>query len=152
MKQVLPLMLIAIIVGGALFFLSDSYEEERFLPEWSNIQTTENWEVTLFFNEIHSDTPEIGVRLELLSGDHEIAALEFFMETWHGGFYYQDLTMNNFDGTVIYSENCQFCTGDEPEYGYGNLVLNWRQNGEIYTEFIYFDVLANGLWFQQQKK
>ncbi|MDQ0258035.1 hypothetical protein J2S74_005498 [Evansella vedderi] len=140
MKQFFPFILIAGIVGAAMFFLSDNYEEERFDPYYSFEERSMYWEYTVFLEDVSEEVPEIGVRLHFINENkkRDINALEFFVETDYGGFYYQDLDINDFNGEIIYTEPCDFCLSNGRLNVYGNIYINWRENDEIYSDWLHF--------------
>ncbi|WP_078597505.1 hypothetical protein [Evansella clarkii] len=140
MKQILPFILIAVLVGGAMFFLNDDYEEAAFDPDWTDERSIAGWDMTLFLNNGSGKDQEIGFKLEYagLAEEPNIEALEVFVVTEHGTFFYQDLDIEEFNKEIIYSVPCDFCSEAEGSYSYTEIILNWRQTG--YTRQEYFDM------------
>ncbi|MDG5786280.1 hypothetical protein QA612_02175 [Evansella sp. AB-P1] len=144
MKQFIPFLVIAVIVGGAMLFLGDSYEEESFEPFSTQERWSQYWDMTIFLEESSEDLPNLGVHLEFERDDVVIDAIEFFVNTDHGGFFYQDLEMDEFEETILYSELCDFCEELESDDVDGVLMMNWRQDGEIRSEFFHFRLPLDG--------
>lgn len=146
MKQIVPFILIAVIVAGAMFFLNDSYEEERIDPFYTYEESSMYWKYKIYLEEVvDEEAPEIGVRLEFLEEEkaEEIDALEFFVDTQQGGFYFQDLDIEEFDGVITYSELCDFCEKLEEIPTYANLIISWRQQGELHSDYLHFNLDIN---------
>ncbi|MCE7792219.1 hypothetical protein K8O68_07240 [Salipaludibacillus sp. CUR1] len=145
MKQIMPFILIGLIVAGVMFFMRDDYEEP-FRPELSDEVTESHWTATFFINDIGSDSAETGLRLESNNEQmtsEEITAIEFFAETDVGGFFYQDLELEDFNGVLLHEEACEACGQIEGETVQASAVVNWRESGETKTEHFNFRVLIN---------
>lgn len=137
----MPFVVIGLIVGGAMFFLNDSYKEE-FDPGWSQEQDGYEWNMTVFLEDVHRDVPEIGVRLERHREDVDIEAIEFFFETGYGGFYYQDLDVNQQDGVFTYTEDCDFCQEADMNSIPGTIMINWKESGLLKTEHFSIEIVV----------
>lgn len=140
MKQFLPFIIIAVIVGGAMFILSDSYEEELLETFYTYDGRSEFWQYDIFLRGGKEGTTEIGVTLHFL---HEEAfdameAFEFFVDTPYGGFFYQDLDVTDFDGKISYTEECGFCELVTEPNIYGNMIVNWRGENQIVSDYLSF--------------
>ncbi|MFA9559210.1 hypothetical protein ACERII_18020 [Evansella sp. AB-rgal1] len=140
MKQIFPFILIAVIIGGAMLFLKDDYEEAaEFDPLLTHEEWSQSWMATFFLEEGENEEEyNIGVKLELEREDVEIDAIELFVDTQYGGFFYQDLHIEEFDGMLMYSEACNLCGENTDGYINGNMMLNWKQNGNIRSEYFHF--------------
>ncbi|PYZ92433.1 hypothetical protein CR194_16530 [Salipaludibacillus keqinensis] len=148
MKQMIPFLVIGVIVAGAMFLLRDEYEEP-FQPDLSDEVTQNDWNAIFFINDIENDVAEVGLRLTFINEDlepDEIDALEFFVEfddTELNGFFYQDLEVEQFDGTVKHGEECQECSENLGEKIVASAVVNWRANGETKTEQFHFGLVTD---------
>ncbi|MCD8510243.1 MAG: hypothetical protein LRY73_10460 [Bacillus sp. (in: Bacteria)] len=140
MKQFLPFILIAIIVGGAMFILSDSYEEERLDTFYTYEGSTEFWQYDIFMQDGKEGATEIGVQLQFLIEEafEEMEAYEFFVDTPYGGFFFQDLDVTDFDGKITYTETCEFCELVTERNVYGNMMVNWRRGNQIVSDYLSF--------------
>ncbi|UTR09065.1 hypothetical protein MM300_14165 [Evansella sp. LMS18] len=137
MKQIIPFIIIAALIGGAMFFLNDDYQEAAFDPGWTNEQSVADWDITLFLENGPGSDREIGFMLEYagLAEDPDIDALEVFVLTEYGSFFYQELDIEEFNKEIIYSVPCDFCDEAERSYTNTNIMLNWRQNGHTRQEY-----------------
>ncbi|UCZ54127.1 hypothetical protein LGQ02_04930 [Bacillus shivajii] len=144
MKQLMPFVLIALIVGGAMLFLNDSYEAELD-PDWSQTEAMDHWEMTFFLDNVHEEKPEVGVKLESIREEIDIEAIEFFVDTQYGGFFFQDLDVEGGTRSFTYTEECDFCLEAERNMLPGNVIVNWREKDEdrIFSEFFHFDIQLN---------
>ncbi|MBU9710201.1 hypothetical protein [Evansella tamaricis] len=148
MKQLFPFILIAAIIGGVMFFMNDDYEKDRFEPVNSIETISVDWVATLFVDDTHLEVPTLGVRLESRKDDMDLEAIEFFLESERGGFYYQDLNVQQFNGEISYSEPCEFCDQTDSIYSYVNVQVHWKeQDGYIMSDYFHFDfpTLLSGL-------
>ncbi|WP_146159158.1 hypothetical protein [Alkalicoccus saliphilus] len=112
MKQIIPFILIAGIVAAAVFFLRDDYEE-TFQPDHRSEASDSYWTAILYANEDEEDY-EVGIRLEhneeTITPD-EIEAVEVYVDSSNFSIYYEESDMDNFEGTIDYSEVCTRCSG-----------------------------------------
>ncbi len=132
-----------------MFFMNDDYEIEEFEPTMSMEQHTRTWDISLFVEEVDDDL-EIGLKLDAKDEEMELEAIEFFLISMSEGIFYQDLEVENFDGTIQYAELCTFCGEEDEEDGlfsyshympYLSVVINWREaHGFIQTDYVDFDM------------
>ena len=125
-----------------MFFLSDEYEQVSSNAYWTDEQSTRDWKATISLYNVDEEIPEIGIRLEYLRDleQFNIDDIEFFVNTDVGGFFFQDLEMENFDGEIYYTQPCEICANTEGYYLYTNISINWRQNAQKYNDYIDMDV------------
>jgi len=140
MKHMMPFILIALIVAGAMIFLQDDYEEP-FRTDLKSEVEKNDWVAIFFINDIESEDASVGIKLDYNNEDtspENIEALEFFVETKVGDFFFQDLEIEDFDGEMIYEERCESCIDQGLEDIYGTAIVNWRINDETMTEHFSF--------------
>ncbi|RNA67167.1 hypothetical protein [Alteribacter keqinensis] len=151
MKQLLPLVIIAALIAGAMIFFQDPEEERE--PDWSrnSAMAGSPWSFTMYAH--YGDEPEIGFTAEFINEEEweTIEAVEVFIATHEppGGLYYQDLDVENFEGTLTYQEPCSFCDMEEAFYDtmttYATVKVAWQADGEVYDHFHHFQ-LPHGLF------
>lgn len=146
MKQILPFVLIAVIVGGALFFLQDDYQEEVFDPIVTETVTSWYWEATFFLDKDEEEEYQFGLKLtpKNMKEDTKIEALEFFAYSMYGSLIFQDMNLNaNGDFEIIHTNKCFFCYSSENNrdyYAWLDLNINWIDNGILKSDSIYADI------------
>ncbi|WP_026690840.1 hypothetical protein [Alteribacter aurantiacus] len=156
MKQYIPLLVIAAIIGGALLVFQEPKEEPE--PDWSS--TTDYfdipWAFTMFAN-YEEEELELGFTAEYTEDNaNEIEAFETFVTVYGplGSFYYQDLDMDDFDGVITYKEVCDFCVEEDyammSDLVHASVKLAWKINGEIGDHNFHFQ-LPNELFDSQQE-
>jgi hypothetical protein len=112
MKQIIPFILIAGIVAAAVFFLRDDYEE-AFQPDHRSEASDSYWTAILYANEDEEDY-EAGIRLEHNEETitpEDIEAVEVYVDSSNFSIYYEESDMEDFEGTIDYSEVCVRCSG-----------------------------------------
>ncbi|TVP81437.1 MAG: hypothetical protein EA344_13050 [Alkalicoccus sp.] len=112
MKQIIPFILIAGIVAAAVFFLRDDYEE-TFQPDHRSEASDSYWTAILYANE-DGEEYEAGIRLEHNEETiipEEIEAVEVYVDSSNFSIYYEESDMDDFEGTIDYSEGCGRCSG-----------------------------------------
>lgn len=110
MKQLVPFAVIILLIGAVIFFMQDDYEGP-FGPDYSSEASDSFWDAVLYVNEDNGEF-DIGIRLELIAENinpENIEAIEIFVDSSAIGFFYQELELDEFDGTVDYSEPCSAC-------------------------------------------
>ncbi|TMW70525.1 hypothetical protein [Alteribacter natronophilus] len=140
MKQILPLILIAALIAGAIFFFQDPMEdgatEER---HWERTITSETgadaWDITVFLAQ-GEEGADIGVDLEYNLEPRELEQFEFILTIADpvNGFFIQETVTEDFDGVFEYQERCKFC--EDPErFERQNLPINiqltWSEGGQV---------------------
>lgn len=143
LKQLLPLLLIGLIIGGVVWFMQDDYEPP-FEPAYFDEVNKEDWRMR-FFLDPDDDGLQIGIQLNWEGesrGADELEKLEFFVNHGTGSFYYQDLDVQEFEGELIHRELCEACL-DESGRLEASIMMNWRTAGE--TESIFHQFVLNGL-------
>ncbi|WP_026690842.1 hypothetical protein [Alteribacter aurantiacus] len=155
MKQAMPFIIIAALVGGALLFFQDPAEEVVFDPYHSqhiSLHDTTDWEVELFADHGEGNVPDVGVKLTYMGDPSDIRAYEFFYSSMNGlgGYYDQQLDVDQFDGEIIYRTECNFCQrdGEDPDtdmdseiyrhHQEGDFVIYWETEEEIHVAREYF--------------
>lgn len=142
MKHILPLLLIGGIVLGVVFFLEDDYEEP-FNTDLTDEDTSDDWTATFFLKELSSEDPEIGVRLEHISTNlqpESVTDLEIFIEGSLGDLYFQSLEIEDFTGTITFSEVCERCAEFRGEPVEVTARFNWRDEAGVSTDNYYFQL------------
>lgn len=108
-----------------MYFMQDDYEGP-FNPEYRSSSSDDFWNAVLYVDE-DNDEYKIGVRLEHNEetiNPEDIEAIEFFVDSSTIGFFYQELELADFDGTVDYSEECLPCANlNQIE---ARVLVNWR--------------------------
>ncbi|AOM83629.1 hypothetical protein BBEV_2288 [Salisediminibacterium beveridgei] len=145
MKQLLPLLFIALMIGGVVWFMQDEYEPP-FEPAYYDEVNEEGWQMR-FFLDPEDDEVHIGIQLNY-EGDtfepDQLEKLEFFVNHETGSFYYQDLDVEGFAGELIHKEVCDACL-DESGRLVGSMMINWQMNGEaesVFHQFVLTDIPA----------
>ncbi|WP_280770124.1 hypothetical protein [Salipaludibacillus daqingensis] len=145
MKHIIPFVLIGLIVVGVMIFLQDDYAEP-FRPDLSDEMTKNDWIATFYINDLESEDATIGVKLDYSNENisiEDMEAIEFFVETEVGGFFFQDLQITDFDGEIAHEEECEQCQDFSGEEIHATAIVNWRVNGETKTEHYQFQLNRN---------
>lgn len=124
MKQLVPFAVIIILIGAVMFFLQDDYEGP-FGPDYRSEASDSFWDAVLYVEEDNGEY-DIGVRLEANEetiNPEDVEAIEFFVDSSTIGFFYQDLDVDDFDGTVDYSESCSAC--ENLTHIEARVLVNW---------------------------
>ncbi|CAM3902580.1 hypothetical protein [Alkalicoccus chagannorensis] len=138
MKQMLPFLIIIALIGGVVFWMQDDYEGP-FQPDHEDASETEDWEAVFYIDEADSGETMMGLRLE--AGENvtveEVQSIEFFVDSAVKGFFYQNLELDDFDGTIDYSEPCPACENTSSVSG--RALLNW-DDGETHSSQLQFRI------------
>lgn len=138
MKQFMPLLLIAAMIGGAFWLFQDEYEPP-FDPLYEDAAVNDDWRV-VFFLEPEDDTLTIGAWLEWISEDRDaedLEKLEFFVNHGTGSFFYQDLNVEEGGEELIYQERCDGCLSPSGRLE-ASMMINWQAGGETGSDFHHF--------------
>ncbi|QKS70631.1 hypothetical protein FLK61_28210 [Paenalkalicoccus suaedae] len=136
MKHILPLGLIGLIIIGVLYFLQDDYPRPL-EADFAQAISDQDFTAT-FFIDGAGEEREIGLRLDLqdMRRMNTISELEFFVDGIATTFYYQDLVMNEFNGSVTKRQSC-LCE----ENDYRPIVrVNFKERGEVYSATYSFNL------------
>lgn len=138
LRQIIPFILIAIIVAGALFLLQDNYDKNEFDPIVMEPIENYYWDTSIFLQEDEEEKEgfKFGIQLKATENiDAEnIEAIEVFVNSMYENFSYQDLQMKNFNGEIIHWEKCGYCIAvdnDDGFYPFVNVTINWIENGHV---------------------
>ncbi|WP_142393254.1 hypothetical protein [Alkalicoccus urumqiensis] len=133
MKQFIPFIIIAAVIGAALFLFQDEYEGP-FRPDYSSSASNSFWDASLYVMEEGGEY-EIGLRLEASDeiDVEEIEAVEFFVDSSAVSFYFQDLETESFDGVIDYSEPCSVCS--QTNHIEARALVNWRAETTNTSQF-----------------
>ena len=143
MKQIIPFILIAMIVGGALFLLQDDYGEETYNPIVEVQAVSTFLRATFFLEEGEKEGEyDLGVAIRGMNDEWQIEGLEFFFHSPYGSLNYQNLEIEDFAGEIIYTEPCLYCSfdmeGTESNHDlYADLIVNWKESGYTRTDHLY---------------
>ncbi|WP_147804143.1 hypothetical protein [Alkalicoccus halolimnae] len=142
MKQLIPFVVIIAIVAAVMFFLQDDYEGP-FSPDYRSEASDSFWDAALYINEA-DEGYEVGVRLEhndeTINPD-DIEALEFFVDSSNVSFFYQELELEDFDGTVNYSEMCTHC--ENLTQLEARVLVNWQDSEMTRSTQYQFSILLD---------
>ncbi len=129
-----------------MFVFQDPSDEE-FDPFWSREEAMQGsaWELTVFVEE-GNESPEIGLKLDYQGDNEDLKAVEFFYSHYSpmGSLFYQDVTLEDFNGEIIYQEECNFCEteheeGEDEEYfprpSGGDFQISWKENGQVHQDY-----------------
>ncbi|PYZ96974.1 hypothetical protein CR205_14980 [Alteribacter lacisalsi] len=157
MKQILPILLIVAVIGGAMFFFQEPAAVEEVERDWDasgNVmqgagEGNNKWKLELWADFEDTEEPIVGFDLSMRDKERgaDVEAVEVFVQFYNpmGSFYYQDLNVDEeFDGMIAIEEVCTFCSKDafddsEMYYGtdgdsdlFGYITIAWREDGTTY--------------------
>lgn len=143
MKQLMPFLVIALLIGAVMYMMQDDYEGPDYADVKADIDVAD-WQVTYYINDIAKDEPVHGVEAEWTSEEsiEGLSSLELFVVSSSGSFYMQDLDVNDFDGTIRHEEVCSDCNGQGEEIN-GRILINWSDQEQTEMEHENFLIEAD---------
>lgn len=151
MKQIIPFIIIAIIVGGALFILQDDYVNNTYDPIAEAETESLFWQATFFLQAGEEEGEyDLGVVIKPTDDEWEIEAIEFFFYSPFGSLTYQELDIEDFSGEIIYTEPCSYCSfggegAENPIDDYADLTINWKIDGYTRNDHLYAPLNFNDI-------
>ncbi|TMW70523.1 hypothetical protein [Alteribacter natronophilus] len=156
MKQFLPIILIVGIIAGAMFFFQEPAAQEEAERDWTGTNPAlysmgggpGKWDLSYWADYEEAEETVIGIDLTYKDEDStgEVEAVEVFIQFHnpYGVMYYQELEIEDFDGSVAIHEVCDFCTEkaqaewEERFGGFGGsgisgyMEMSWISDGAVY--------------------